>query len=86
MWGYALLGVATWLCAPVFGRNSRAARAAAWCFVVNGPVSIAGGVATAVTRSWLLSSSGLVVFGLWNLLVVAMCGFGFAAAQRSLKA
>jgi hypothetical protein len=42
MWGWAFLGLATWLIGPVFrgGALERAARAA---FIVNGPVSAQAG-------------------------------------------
>jgi len=81
MSGYALFGVATWLCAPVLDRGSALSKGAAWCFVANGPVSIAGAVGTALGRDWLLQTWGLCSFGVWNLLVIAM---GVLAA-RALK-
>ncbi|HYJ09571.1 MAG TPA: hypothetical protein VEX18_11195 [Polyangiaceae bacterium] len=83
MWGYGLLGVATWLCADVLRSASRVSRAAAACFVANGPISILGAFATAWSPSWLMKPVGLVAFGLWNLLVVLMCGLALASLHRS---
>jgi len=71
MWGYAVLGVATWLVAPVF-HSFRFGRATSALFVVNGPLSVLGGVATAITPGWVLTEGGLYAYGLWNLLVIAM--------------
>lgn len=48
MWGYALLGLATWGVAPVLA-GPGSAKAARLLFVANGPVSLAGGVLTTVT-------------------------------------
>ena len=71
MWGYAVLGVATWLAAPAFGAG-RVERVAAALFVANGPVSILGAVLAVVSPGWVLTGSGLAAYALWNALVVAM--------------
>lgn len=80
MWGYAVLGVATWLVAPVFDRGPLE-RITAWLFVLNGPVSIAGGLATAVQPGWVMTPAGLLAFGAWNVLVVAMAGLALVAMR-----
>lgn len=86
MWGYGLLGVATWLAAPVFLGMPRG-RITAALFVVNGPLSIIGALATALWPGWVLTPAGIWAFALWNLLVVAMAGFalvslrGYAVSQ-----
>ena len=82
MWGYGLLGVATWLCAGVLRSESRVSRAAAACFAANGPISVAGAFATAWSRGWLLEPVGLVAFGLWNLLVAVMCALALASLHQ----
>ena len=71
MWGYGLLGVATWLVAPVF-QGSRLERATYFAFVANGPLSIVPAFLTALRPRWVLTASGLLSFALWNLLVVVM--------------
>jgi hypothetical protein len=86
MWGYGLLGVATWLAAPVFD-GSRLERAAAWAFVANGPASIVSALWTAFAPGWELTAVGLVSFGVWNLLVVLMTALAFCVfRQRGLRA
>jgi len=81
MWGYALLGVATWLVAPVFA-GSRLERTTAGFFVANGIVSIAGGIWTAVAPGWVMTTPGLVAFALWNGLVFTMSALAVAALRR----
>jgi hypothetical protein len=71
MWGYAVLGVATWFAAPAFGA-SHLERTSAVLFAVNGPMSIAGAFATALWPGWVLSAVGLVSFAVWNVLIIVM--------------
>jgi hypothetical protein len=71
MWGYGLLGVATWLVSPAFGKGLLE-RATAWTFVANGPASIVPAVLTALRPGWVMTSAGIVSFVFWNLLIVAM--------------
>lgn len=83
MWGYGLLGVATWLSAPVVARlEAPWARPAAAAFVWNGPVSLLGAVMTVIARDWLLAPVGLWAFAGWNLLVILMCGLGALSLKR----
>jgi hypothetical protein len=82
MWGYGLLGVATWLVAPVF-RGSKLERAASWAFVANGPASIVPAVWTALDPGWELTAPGLVSFAVWNLLVVVMAILAFLVFRLS---
>jgi hypothetical protein len=78
MWGYGLLGVATWLVARTF-RGSRIARATSLAFAANGAVSIVGAFATAFSRDWLMTPAGLTAFAAWNVLVVAMGALAYVA-------
>jgi hypothetical protein len=71
MWGYAVLGVATWFAAPAFGSSS-IERTTRLLFTLNGPVSLASGFATALQPGWVLTGAGFVSFAVWNLLIVVM--------------
>ncbi|MBS1913889.1 MAG: hypothetical protein JST22_18010 [Bacteroidetes bacterium] len=71
MWGYALLGVATWLAAPVFNRGG-IERACAALMVINGIVSVAGAAIVLVDPGLLLSAPGMICFIGWNILYAAM--------------
>jgi hypothetical protein len=73
MWGYGVLGVATWLVAPVFDQT-RLERATALLMAMNGPVSVAGAVWTLLQPSWEQTPIGLVAFAGWNVLLATMAG------------
>jgi len=81
MWGYGLLGVATWLAAPVF-QGTPLERATRWAFVANGPASIVPALLTALDPGWVLTVPGLVSFAVWNLLVVVMSVLAFLVFRR----
>ncbi len=80
MWGWAFFGAASWLVAPVFGRRGLG-RAAALAFVANGPVSLAGAVATVARPGWVLTSAGLAAFAAWNALLAAMAVLAMLALR-----
>lgn len=86
MWGYAVLGVATWLVAPVFAGGDAPAVWTRALFVANGPFSIAGGLLTAAVPGWVLSTAGFVAFGAWNLLVVGMLALAATWLRRLERA
>jgi hypothetical protein len=69
MFGYAAMGVATWLVAPMFG-GTRRGDAIRWLLVGNGVLSIVGAVCTALFDRWVFSPTGFASFAGWNLLVV----------------
>ncbi|MGE0123144.1 MAG: hypothetical protein AB7U25_09425 [Vicinamibacterales bacterium] len=83
MWGYAVLGGATWLVAPVFAGGDVVATWTRRLFAANGPFSIVGGVATAAWPGWVLSTPGLMAFALWNVLVVAMLALAATSLGRT---
>lgn len=71
MWGWGLFGVATWLVAPVFQRG-RLGKVTAWAFTLNGIMSVAGALITAIDLTWVLTTPGMVNFILWNALMVVL--------------
>jgi hypothetical protein len=84
MWAYGVVGVATWLAAPVFS-GDRLERATSLLFVLNGPGSIASALATAFIPGWALTVPGLVAFTLWNVLVIAMALAAGVVFRRRLR-
>ena len=85
MWGYAVLGVATWLSAPVLADSGRLGRAAAALFVANGPVSIVGALLTALQPGWVMRPAGYALFAGWNLLMIAMLALTIAALRSRAR-
>jgi MFS family permease len=81
MWGYAFLGLATWLAARVFNRG-RLERTTAVLMILNGIISILGGFITAYNLGWVFSQAGLISYGAWNVLVFALSAFMIASLRR----
>jgi MFS family permease len=81
MWGYALLGVATWLAAPIFGRD-RLERVTAALMVLNGVLSIAGGFVTSLDLAWVMTLPGLMSYAGWNVVVFALSACVAVALHR----
>jgi len=71
MWGYGLMGLGTWLAAGFFSA-SRLERIAKGLFVVNGVVSVFGALVASIDLGGVFSTAGLVGYGLWNVLYLAL--------------
>lgn len=69
MWGYGILGVATWLLAVFYKEKNRLIY---WLLIGNGLLSVAGVVGTVVDVGWLLMAGGLAAYFLWNVLMVVL--------------
>jgi len=85
MWGYAALGLATWLVSPVLD-GAGPERVARSLYVVNGPISVLGGVVTAIVPGWVLTGPGLIAFAGWNGLVIVMMALTVYAMNRRRRA
>jgi len=85
MWGYAFVGVATWLVAPVFA-GSRLEWFTRYTFVANGVLSVIGGLATTARPGWVLTVPGLAAFALWNVLLCAMAILALLTFRRRGRA
>jgi hypothetical protein len=80
MFGYAALGVATWLVAPLFGSGTSAVRR---LLELNGIVSVLGAACTALVDGFVFTAAGLASFVAWNALVAAC--FGLIAAGDTTR-
>ncbi len=69
MWGYALLGVATWLMAGYYRRVHEGIR---WLLVANGVVSLISAFWTILDVNWVMTTAGLVAYFVWNVLMIAL--------------
>lgn len=72
MYGYGILGVATAFAAPLFNPTGRQGFIRL-LFVANCIVSLLGAILVPIVPGWVLTSWGMILGGVWNLLVaVAM--------------
>jgi hypothetical protein len=71
MWGYGLLGVATWLAAPVFDEGG-VEKTVRVLMVANGVFSIIGALVVSFHLSWVFTPAGLLSYAAWNVLVFAL--------------
>lgn len=69
MWGYAFLGIATWLWAPYYKERSKAT---ANLLVLNGIVSIATAIISLADLGWVMTIAGLVGYMSWNVLMIVL--------------
>jgi hypothetical protein len=82
IFGYAALGVATWLVAPLFGtaKQHRFGRVVRRLLKLNGWVSLLGAVCTALLDGFVFTAAGLASFVAWNVLI-AVCFYLIAATD-----
>ncbi|MEY4579467.1 MAG: hypothetical protein RL701_4170 [Pseudomonadota bacterium] len=84
LWGYAWMGLASWLVAPFFvgGRLEQFTRR---MFVLNGVVSLCTPWLSCVTSEWMTQWYGILAFGLWNAVALAMSVGAFFAFRNRLR-
>lgn len=80
MWGYGFMGLGTWLAAGFFG-TSRLERVAKTLFILNGAVSIFGALIASMDLAGVFTVAGLVGYGVWNLLYLALAVVFFRVLQ-----
>ena len=68
MWGYAILGVATWLLSPFYREKNKVIYR---LLIANGVVSVGSAVLFVIDGKWLLTTIGLASYFAWNLLMIA---------------
>lgn len=71
MFGYGFLGLSTWFIAGVF-RGNKLLNTIRYLLILNGLMSIAGAIFTVINTNWLMATSGLISYGLWNLLILVI--------------
>jgi hypothetical protein len=69
MWGYALLGIATWLMAGYYRDKENVIRL---LLVANGIVSLLSAIWTVIDVSWVMTTVGLIAYFVWNVLMIVM--------------
>jgi len=71
MWGYGFMGLGTWVASGFFG-TSRLERIAKSLFKLNGVASVFGALMASINLVGVFSTAGLVGYGIWNLLYLAL--------------
>jgi len=69
MFGYGFLGAAGWLVAPIFEGNG-IMKSIRYLLIANGIISVVGVIIIAADVEWVLSTSGLISYVAWNLLII----------------
>ena len=69
MWGYAFLGISTWLTAGYYANRNNLIRI---LMIANGILSLASAISTIIGVGWIMTTAGLVAYFLWNLLMIFM--------------
>jgi hypothetical protein len=69
MWGYAFLGIATWLTAGYYRDKNNFIRV---LLIANGIVSLFSAIWTIIDVSWVMTTIGLVSYFAWNVLMIVM--------------
>ncbi len=81
MWGWAFLGLATWLVASTFA-GSRLEDATRRTFIANGPISLAGALVTALAPGWTMTLAGLILYAAWNALLAVLAVLALLSFRR----
>jgi hypothetical protein len=82
MWGYAVLGIATWLLHNYY--NSRN-KTTAILVVANGIVSIASALAEVYDARWVFTLSGFIGYAIWNLLMIVLMIKIYLQARKEMS-
>lgn len=69
MWGYAFLGIATWMMAGYYHDRNNLIRA---LLITNGVVSLISATWTIIDVSWVMTTAGLISYFTWNVLMIVM--------------
>lgn len=79
MWGYGVLGVATWLMSGYFQHRNKAIY---WLLIANGAVSVLTVVLTVIDMKWLLTPPGVAGYFIWNVLMITLMVLLYRYARR----
>jgi ABC-type Na+ efflux pump permease subunit len=69
MWGYGILGIATWLMAGYYKQKNNFIR---WLLILNGIVSLLSVAFTISNINWVLTPAGIIAYMLWNILMIVL--------------
>jgi hypothetical protein len=79
MWGYAILGVATWLLSAYYRNKNRLIYS---LLIANGVISVGSAVLFIINGTWLLTTVGLAGYAFWNLLMIVLLFLIYKHSKR----
>jgi hypothetical protein len=82
MWGYAFLGIATWLMAGYYRDKNNFILA---LLIANGIVSLFSAIWTIVDVSWVMTTAGLIAYFTWNVLMIVMMIMIYRYSKRATQ-
>ncbi len=82
MWGYAFLGVATWVMSVYYVNKSNTIRG---LLITNGIVSVLSAIWTIIDVNWMMSTIGLIAYFAWNLLMIIMMSMIFTYSRKLVE-
>lgn len=82
MWGYALLGIATWLMAGYYRDKNNLIRL---LLATNGIVSLLSAAWTVVDAGWVMTTVGLIAYFVWNVLMIVMMIMIYRYSKKQAK-
>jgi hypothetical protein len=82
MWGYAFLGIATWLMAGYYRDKNNFIRG---LLITNGIVSLSSALWTIIDVSWVMTTAGLICYFAWNVLMIVMMIMIYRGSRRINK-
>ena len=80
MWGYAILGVATWQLSAFYRNKSRSIYS---LLIFNGIVSVLSAVLFVIDQRWLMTTTGLAGYLFWNLLMIVLLTLIFRHSKNN---
>jgi hypothetical protein len=69
MWGYGILGIATWLMAGYYKGKNKMIRL---LLISNGVLSLATVAFTIIDINWVLTPAGIIAYMIWNVLMIVL--------------
>ena len=81
MWGYGFMGLGTWAAAAFF-EMTRLEIIARALFILNGVASVLGAIAISIDLSGVFSTAGLVGYGIWNIIFLALAVVFYIVLKR----
>lgn len=80
MWGYAILGVATWLLSAYYREKNKPIYT---LLIANGVLSVASAVLFVLNGRWLLTAVGLAGYFIWNAGMIVLLILIYKHSKRS---